>query len=90
MLASAARPLKATAEATEDMQQDEQTRRCLADLRLTDPRDDMQRIADIKGGLFEGASNWIFGHDDSVDGATPTIRGCYGSRATRARERPCS
>jgi hypothetical protein len=46
----------------EDRQQDEQTRRCLADLRLSDPRDDKERIADRKGGLFHGASNWIFGH----------------------------
>jgi hypothetical protein len=46
----------------EDRQQDEQTRRCLADLRLTDPREDKHRIAATKGGLFQGASNWIFDH----------------------------
>ena len=46
----------------EDRQQDEQTRGCLADLLLTDPRVDKERIADTKGGLFHGASNWIFGH----------------------------
>ena len=35
----------------------------LAELRLTDPRDDMLRIADTKGGLFRSASNWIFETD---------------------------
>ena len=48
----------------EEAWQDEQTNKCLADLRLTDPRHDMQRITDTKGGLFEGASNWILAHDD--------------------------
>ena len=43
---------------------DEQTRRCLADLRLTDPRDDMHRIAYMNGGLFREASRWILGHGD--------------------------
>ena len=37
---------------------------CIADLLMTDPRDDMRRIVDTKGGLFKGASNWILGHDD--------------------------
>ena len=37
---------------------------CIADLMLTDPRDDIQRIADTKGGLFEGASNWVLDHAD--------------------------
>lgn len=36
---------------------------CIADLRLTDPRIDKTRIADRKGGLFAGASNWILRHD---------------------------
>jgi hypothetical protein len=46
----------------EDRQQDEQTRRCLADLLLIDPRVHKERLADTKGGLFHGASDWIFRH----------------------------
>ena len=40
------------------------TGKCLSDLRLTDPCDDMRRIADTKGGLFRGASDWILNSDD--------------------------
>jgi hypothetical protein len=35
----------------------------LADLLLTDPRDDKDRIADTKGGLFYGASSWTLDHN---------------------------
>ncbi|RYP44076.1 hypothetical protein DL768_009421 [Monosporascus sp. mg162] len=38
--------------------------KCLADLRVTDPRDDKRYIEDTKGGLFPGSSNWILYHDD--------------------------
>ena len=47
----------------EARQQDERTRECLTDLRLTDLRGDMKRIADTKGGLFRGASDWILSSD---------------------------
>ncbi|RYP58994.1 hypothetical protein DL770_010308 [Monosporascus sp. CRB-9-2] len=48
----------------EERRQDDKNEKCLMDLRLTDPRDDKQRIEDTKGGLFLGASNWILGHHD--------------------------
>ncbi|KAL5374449.1 hypothetical protein DPSP01_011902 [Paraphaeosphaeria sporulosa] len=34
-------------------------KRCLQDLRLTDPRHDKKRIEDTKGGLFKDAYRWI-------------------------------
>lgn len=36
--------------------------RCLADLRLTDPRDDKTRIELTKGGLLEDSYKWILEH----------------------------
>jgi len=45
-------------------QLDDQSRKCLEDLRLSDPRVDIKRIEATKGGLFRGASNWILYHDD--------------------------
>ncbi|RYP25887.1 hypothetical protein DL768_011651 [Monosporascus sp. mg162] len=48
----------------EKRRQDDKNEKCLMDLRLTDPRDDKQRIEDTKGGLFLGASNWILDHHD--------------------------
>ena len=32
---------------------------CLADLRLTDPRDDRKRIEETKGGLLKDSYRWI-------------------------------
>jgi len=58
------RAIQESTQKQEERQQDNQTKKCLSDLLLTDPRDDIQRIADTKGGLFEGASNWILGHAD--------------------------
>ncbi|KAK5994705.1 Vegetative incompatibility protein HET-E-1 [Cladobotryum mycophilum] len=37
---------------------------CLADLRLTDPRDDKARIEQIKGGLLRDSYCWILEHTD--------------------------
>lgn len=34
-------------------------KRCLQDLRLTDPRDDKKRIEDTKGGLLKDSYRWI-------------------------------
>lgn len=48
----------------EKWRQDDKDTKCLSDLRLTDPRDDKQRIEDTKGGLFLGASSWILDHED--------------------------
>jgi hypothetical protein len=42
---------------TEDQQ-------CLKDLRLTDPRDDMVRIEQTKGGLLDDAYRWILNNPD--------------------------
>ncbi|UKZ53250.1 hypothetical protein TrVGV298_007042 [Trichoderma virens] len=38
--------------------------KCLADLRITDPRDDKTRIEATKGGLFEDSYRWILEHSD--------------------------
>jgi hypothetical protein len=39
-------------------------RKCLADLRLTDPRDDKKRIEETKGGLLKDAYRWVLDHPD--------------------------
>jgi hypothetical protein len=38
---------------------DPQTRRCLNDLRITDPRHDKKRIEEIKGGLLPESYRWV-------------------------------
>jgi hypothetical protein len=38
--------------------------KCLADLRLSDPRDDMKRIEETKGGLLKDACHWILDNTD--------------------------
>ncbi|KAM0263363.1 hypothetical protein ACHAQJ_001219 [Trichoderma viride] len=38
---------------------DKESDRCLADLRLTDPRDDKTRIEQTKGGLLKESYDWI-------------------------------
>ncbi|KAM5357557.1 hypothetical protein ACJZ2D_016141 [Fusarium nematophilum] len=38
--------------------------RCLADLRLSDPRDDKTRIEQTKGGLLKDSYKWILDHKD--------------------------
>ena len=58
------RAIQETSKKQEERQQDDQDRKCLEDLRLSEPRDDKRRIKDTKGGLFRGASNWILDHDD--------------------------
>ncbi|RYP84315.1 hypothetical protein DL770_005219 [Monosporascus sp. CRB-9-2] len=47
-----------------EMQDEKENKKCLADLRATDPRGDKKRIEDTKGGLFRDSSNWILGHED--------------------------
>ncbi|PTB40419.1 hypothetical protein M441DRAFT_142816 [Trichoderma asperellum CBS 433.97] len=37
---------------------------CLADLRITDPRDDKTRIEETKGGLLKDSYRWILDHAD--------------------------
>ncbi|KAH8653528.1 WD40-repeat-containing domain protein [Xylariales sp. PMI_506] len=37
--------------------------RCLADLRLSDPRDDKSRIESTKGGLLDDSYRWILDHE---------------------------
>ncbi|KAL6904000.1 hypothetical protein GGI43DRAFT_308616 [Trichoderma evansii] len=37
---------------------------CLADLRITDPRDDKTRIEETKGGLLKDSYCWILDHAD--------------------------
>ncbi|RYP82721.1 hypothetical protein DL770_005533 [Monosporascus sp. CRB-9-2] len=44
--------------------QEKKSEKCLADLRVTDPRGDKKRIEDTKGGLLRDSSNWILEHED--------------------------
>ena len=41
--------------------------RCLKDLHLTDPRDDMTRIEGTKGGLLKDSYVWILSHRDFIE-----------------------
>jgi nucleoside phosphorylase len=43
--------------------QDKKYRRCLRDLRETDPRDDKSRIEETKGGLLKDAYHWVLKND---------------------------
>lgn len=45
-------------------QLEEKDQQCLQDLRLTDPRRDMERISTTKGGLLEDSYKWILNHPD--------------------------
>jgi hypothetical protein len=42
----------------------EKLEKCIQDLRLTDPRDDKQRIEDTKGGLLADSYRWILENPD--------------------------
>ncbi|KAH7112391.1 NACHT domain-containing protein [Dactylonectria macrodidyma] len=42
----------------------EDDKQCLKDLHLTNPRDDKQRIQDIKGGLLKDSYRWVLDHAD--------------------------
>src|SRR5438046_1827874 len=48
-------------------QMTEKEQRCLKDLRLTNPRDDMTRIEGTKGGLLKDSYVWILSHRDFID-----------------------
>ena len=48
----------------ERMHETSEDKRCLADLRLTDPRDDKKRIEETKGGLLKDAYRWVLDHPD--------------------------
>ncbi|KAH7327105.1 hypothetical protein BKA65DRAFT_62245 [Rhexocercosporidium sp. MPI-PUGE-AT-0058] len=43
---------------------DPQSRSCIQDLRITDPREDKKRIEDTKGGLLRDSYRWILEHPD--------------------------
>ena len=43
---------------------DEGQRKCLEDLRTTDPRDDKKRIEETKGGLLADLYRWVLGNAD--------------------------
>ncbi|KAF3315556.1 hypothetical protein TWF173_003470 [Orbilia oligospora] len=43
---------------------DEQDKKCLADLRVTNPIDDKARITQTKGNLLKGSYIWILEHED--------------------------
>lgn len=43
---------------------EETDQECLRNLRLTDPREDKERISNTKGGLFKDSYKWILDHPD--------------------------
>ncbi|KAG4427310.1 hypothetical protein IFR05_017207 [Cadophora sp. M221] len=43
---------------------DPETRSCIQDLRITDPREDKKRIEETKGGLLRDSYRWILEHPD--------------------------
>src|SRR5436190_16338169 len=45
----------------------EKEQRCLKDLRLTNPKDDMTRIEGTKGGLLKDSYVWILSHRDFIE-----------------------
>ncbi|RYP18338.1 hypothetical protein DL767_009858 [Monosporascus sp. MG133] len=61
----------------EERRQDDKNEKCLMDLRLTDPRDDRQRIEDTKGGLFLGGLQL-----DPRPPRLPAMAGLQGLQAT--------
>ncbi|KAB2569004.1 Vegetative incompatibility protein HET-E-1 [Lasiodiplodia theobromae] len=46
------------------MHETSEDRRCLRDLRATDPRDEKKRIEDLKGGLLKGSYRWVLENSD--------------------------
>jgi hypothetical protein len=44
--------------------QDDKYENCMQDLRVTDPREDKQRIQQTKGGLLRDSYRWILDHAD--------------------------
>ncbi|KAI8710889.1 NACHT domain-containing protein [Fusarium sp. LHS14.1] len=48
----------------EKRHQDDGDKRCLKDLRETDPRDDKTRIQETKGGLLRDSYRWILDNDE--------------------------
>ncbi len=64
------------------------SKRCLADLRVTDPRDDKKRIQDTKGGLLKDSYRWILDNADfrrwrrDVDSRLLWIKGDPGKGKT--------
>ena len=48
----------------EQWRQTDEFKKCLHDLRLTDPRDDKKRIESTKGGLLRDSYRWILKHPD--------------------------
>jgi nucleoside-triphosphatase THEP1 len=45
------------------LEADDHTSRCLADLRISDPRDDKSRIESAKGGLLKDCYQWVLDHE---------------------------
>lgn len=43
---------------------DDETAKCLSDLRITDPQHDKVRIENTKGGLLKDSYRWILDHSD--------------------------
>ncbi|ODM17235.1 hypothetical protein SI65_06910 [Aspergillus cristatus] len=50
-----------------DLQEKNENEKCLQDLRLTDPKDDMERIEGSKGRLLPESSTWILYHPSFTD-----------------------
>lgn len=50
-----------------DLQEKNENKKCLQDLRLTDPQHDMERIEGSKGRLLPESSTWILYHPSFTD-----------------------
>jgi hypothetical protein len=48
----------------QEMRDEGEDKRCLKDLRLTDPRDDKNRIEATKGGLLKDSYKWVLDNPD--------------------------
>ena len=73
----------------EEAESDAKNRACLQDLQATDPREDMKRIEQDKGGLLRDSYYWILNHSTFDNGRTTDNISCSGSRAIPAKARRC-
>lgn len=61
----------------------ETNKQCIADLRVTDPRDDKTRIQDTKGGLFKDSYVWV------VMPSQANPAGCPSDQASKTHQVLC-
>jgi hypothetical protein len=67
LLSSIEQALQNQTKLQKEMKDKEEENRLLKDLCLTDPRDDIARIEQTKGGLLVGSCAWILDRQDFID-----------------------